>query len=62
MDNSLGQRIGEIIIIVLLPLIIALMLLVALVVFTEVAAVYLSWGIVSRLGGVRKKPSSQPAC
>jgi hypothetical protein len=43
------------------PLIWVIYVLVGLVIFVEAAAVYLSWGIVSRLDRAPKKTRTQPA-
>ena len=61
MGSSVGQRVGEVIITALWPLIWVIYVLVGLVVFVEAAAVYLSWGIVSRLDRVFKKTRTEPA-
>ena len=61
MGSTVGQRVGEVIIIALWPLIWVIYVLVGLVVFIEAAAVYLSWGIVVRLDRVVKKTRIQPA-
>ncbi|MDM8000741.1 MAG: hypothetical protein QUS33_12340 [Dehalococcoidia bacterium] len=61
MGSSTGQKVGEVIITALWPLIWVIYVLVSLVIFVEVAAVYLSWGIVSRLDRVFKKARTQPA-
>ena len=61
MGSSVGQRIGEVIITALWPLIWVIYVLVGLVVFIEAAAVYLSWGVVVRLDRVLKKTGTQPA-
>ena len=55
MGSTVGQRVGEVIITALWPLILVIYVLVGLVVFVEAAAVYLSWGIVVRLDRVLKK-------
>ncbi len=61
MGSTVGQRVGEVIITALWPLILVIYVLVGLVVFIEAAAVYLSWGIVVRLDRVLKKSGTQPA-
>ena len=61
MGSSVGQRLGEVIITALWPLIWVIYVLVGLVIFVEAAAVYLSWGIVVRLDRVLKKTRTQPA-
>ena len=61
MDSTVGQRVGEVIITALWPLIWVIYALVGLVVFIEAAAVYLSWGIVVRLDKALKKTRIQPA-
>ena len=61
MGSSTGQKVGEVIITALWPLILVIYVLVGLVIFVEAAAVYLSWGIVVRLDRVLKKTRTQPA-
>jgi len=61
LGSSVGQRVGEVIITALWPLIWVMYVLVGLVVFIEAAAVYLSWGVVVRLDRVLKKSGTQPA-
>ncbi len=61
MGSSVGQRVGEVIITALWPVIWVIYVLVGLVIFVEAAAVYLSWGIVVRLDRVLKKTRTQPA-
>ena len=61
MDSTVGQRVGEVIITALWPLIWVMYILVGLVVFLEAAAVYLSWGIVVRLDRFVKKTRTEPA-
>lgn len=61
MGSSTGQKVGEVIITALWPLIWVIYVLVALVIFVEAAAVYLSWGVVSRLDRRFKKARTQPA-
>ena len=61
MGSTVGQRVGEVIITALWPLIWVIYILVGLVVFIEAAAVYLSWGIAVRLDRVVKKTRIQPA-
>jgi len=61
LGSTVGQRVGEVIITALWPLIWVIYALVGLVVFIEAAAVYLSWGIVVRLDRVVKKTRTRPA-
>jgi len=61
LGSSTGQKVGEVIITALWPLIWVIYVLVGLVIFVEAAAVYLSWGIVVRLDRVLKKTRTQPA-
>jgi hypothetical protein len=61
LGSSVGQRVGEVIITALWPLIWVMYVLVGLVVFMEAAAVYLSWGVVVRLDRIMKKSGTQPA-
>jgi len=61
LGSSVGQRLGEVIITALWPLIWVIYVLVGLVIFIEATAVYLSWGIVVRLDRVLKKTPTQPA-
>jgi hypothetical protein len=61
LGSSVGQRIGEVIITALWPLIWVIYVLVGLVVFVEAAAVYLSWGVVVRLDRFLRKARTQPA-
>jgi hypothetical protein len=61
LGSTVGQRVGEVIITALWPLIWVIYVLVGLVVFIEAAAVYLSWGIVVRLDRVLKKSGPQLA-
>ena len=61
MGSSTGQKVGEVIITALWPLIWVIYVLVALVIFVEATAVYLSWGVVSRLDRRFKKARTQPA-
>lgn len=61
MGGTVGQRIGEVIIVLLSPLIIALMIVISVVIFIQVVVVYLGWEIVFRLDRIRKKASSQSA-
>jgi hypothetical protein len=61
LGSTVGQRVGEVIITALWPLIWVIYILVGLVVFIEAAAVYLSWGLVVRLDRVLKKTGTQPA-
>ena len=60
LDSTIGQRVGEVIITALWPLIWVMYMLVGLVVFIEAAAVYLSWGLVVRLDRILKKTRTQP--
>jgi hypothetical protein len=57
----MGQRIGEVIVTALWPLIWVIYVLVSVVVFLEAAAVYLSWGVVVRLDRMLKRTHTQPA-
>jgi len=61
LGSSTGQKVGEVIITALWPLIWVIYVLVGLVIFVEAAAVYLSWGVVSRLDRRFKKAHTQPA-
>ncbi|MBN2098703.1 MAG: hypothetical protein JW753_03805 [Dehalococcoidia bacterium] len=61
MGSSTGQKVGEVIITALWPLIWVIYVLVGLVIFVGATAVYLSWGIVSLLDRVLKKTQTQPA-
>ena len=61
MSSGVGQKIGEIIITALWPLIWIIYVLIGAVVFVETAAVYLSWGIVVRLDRLRRNPGPQAA-
>ena len=61
MGSSVGQRVGEVIITALWPLIWVIYVLVSLFIFVEAAAVYLSWGIAVRLDRVFKKTRNQAA-
>ena len=61
MGNTVGQRIGEIIITALWPLIWVMYVLVAVVIIVEAAAVYFGWGVVARLDRLLKKNDPQPA-
>jgi hypothetical protein len=61
LGSGTGQKVGEVIITALWPLILVIYVLVGLVIFVEAAAVYLSWGIVVRLDRVLKKTRAQPA-
>lgn len=54
MSSGVGQKIVEIIIAALWPLIWIIYVLVGVVVFVETAAVYLGWGIVVRLDRLRR--------
>ena len=49
MASSTGQKVGEVIITALWPLIWIVYVLVAVVIVVEAAAVYLGWGMVVRL-------------
>ena len=61
MGSTVGQRIGEIIITALWPLIWVIYVLVAGVIIVEAAAVYFSWGVVVRLDRRLKKTDPQTA-
>ncbi len=61
MGSTVGQRVGEVIITALWPLIWVIYVLVSLVIFIEAAAVYLSWGVIARLDRLLKKNSAQTA-
>jgi hypothetical protein len=61
LGSSTGQKVGEVIITALWPLIWVIYVLVGLVIFIEAAAVYLSWGIVVCLDRVLKRTRTQPA-
>ncbi len=61
MGSTVGQQIGEIIITALWPLIWVIYVLIAVVIFVEAAAVYLSWGVVVRLDRLLKKSGPQTA-
>jgi len=61
LGSTVGQRVGEVIITALWPLIWVIYVLVGLVVFIEAAAVYLSWGIVVCLDRFVKKTRAEPA-
>ena len=61
MGSTVGQRIGEIIITALWPLIWVIYVLVAVVIIVEAAAVYFSWGVVARLDRLLKKNDPQTA-
>ena len=61
MGSTAGQRVGEVIITALWPLITVILILAGLIVFMEAAVVYLSWGLVVRLDRVLKKTGTQPA-
>jgi hypothetical protein len=61
LGSTVGQRVGEVVVTALWPLIGVIYVLVGLVVFIEAAAVYLSWGVVVRLDRVLKKTGTQPA-
>jgi len=61
LGSSVGQRVGEVIITALWPLIWVIYVLVGLVIFVEAAAVYLSWGIMRRLDRRLNKTRTEPA-
>jgi hypothetical protein len=61
MGSTVSQRVGEIIVPALWPLIWVIYVLVSLVVFAEAAAVYVSWGVVVRLDRLLKKSGPQTA-
>lgn len=61
MGSSVGQRIGEIVITTLWPLIWVMYVLVSIVIIVEAAVVYLSWGVVARLDRLVKKGGPQTA-
>jgi len=61
LGSTVGQQIGEIIITALWPLIWVIYVLIAVVIFVEAAAVYLSWGVVVRLDRLLKKGGPQTA-
>ncbi len=61
MSTGAGQKIGEIIITALWPVIWVFYVLVSAVVFLETAAVYLSWGIVMRLERLRRPRAPKPS-
>jgi hypothetical protein len=61
LGRTIGQQIGEIIITALWPLIWVIYVLIAVVIFVEAAAVYLSWGVVVRLDRLLKKSGPQTA-
>lgn len=61
MSSNTGQKVGEVIITALWPLIWVIYVLVGVVIFFEAAAVYLSWGIAVRLDRVFKKTRNQAA-
>jgi len=61
LGSTVGQQIGEIIITALWPLIWVIYVLIAVVIFVEAAAVYLSWGVVVRLDRLLKKSGPQTA-
>ncbi len=60
MSSSIGQKIGEIIITALWPVIWVFYVLVGAVVLVEAAAVYLSWGVAVRLDRLRGAPGRRP--
>ena len=57
--NNLGQRVGEIIITALWPLIWLIYVVVGLVIFIEAALVYLGWGFVVRIERLFKRTHTQ---
>ena len=61
MSSTVGQKIGEVIVTFLWPIVWVIYVLVGVVVFVETAAVYLSWGVVSRLDRMRRKAGPQAA-
>ena len=61
MSSSVGQRLGEVIVTALWPLIWIMYVLVSVVIFVEAAAVYLSWGVVVRLDRLLKRTGLQAA-
>lgn len=61
MGSSTGQKVGEVIITALWPLIWVVYVLLAVVIFIEAAAVYLSRGILNRLDRVFKKTRNEAA-
>jgi hypothetical protein len=61
LGSGTGQKVGEVIITALWPLIWVVYVLVGLVIFIEAAAVYLSWGVVRRLDWVRSRTHTEPA-
>jgi hypothetical protein len=61
LSSNTGQKVGEVIITALWPLIWVIYVLVGVVIFFEAAAVYLSWGIAVRLDRVFKKTRNQAA-
>ncbi len=62
MSSGAGQKVGEVIITALWPVIWILYVLVSAVIFVETAAVYLGWGIVARLDRLRRKTGPRTAC
>jgi hypothetical protein len=60
LSSGIGQKIGEIIITALWPVIWVIYVLVGVVVFAEAAAVYLSWGIVTSLDRLRRGHAQKP--
>jgi hypothetical protein len=61
LSSGTGQKVGEVIITALWPLIWVIYVLVGLVIFIQAVAVYLSWSCVSRLDRVLKNTRAQPA-
>jgi heme/copper-type cytochrome/quinol oxidase subunit 2 len=59
LGSSVGQRIGEMIITALWPLIWVIYVLVSIVIIVEAAVVYLSWGVVARVDRLLKKSGPQ---
>lgn len=60
MSSGAGQKIGEIIITALWPIIWVFYVLISAVVFLETAVVYLSWSIVVRLERLRLARAPRP--
>lgn len=60
MSSGAGQKIGEVMITALWPVIWVIYVLVGVVVFVEAAAVYLSWGMVVRLDRLRRGHAPKP--
>lgn len=61
MSSSIGRSIGEAIITALWPVVWVIYILLGLLVFVETAALYLSWGMVTRLDRVPRKTGLQVA-